>query len=368
MPQTPTSNVTPRPHTQAQTRQAQTDGEAVLEVKDLRTHFHLDEGVLRAVDGVSFAVRRGETLGIIGESGCGKSMTARSILRLVKAPGRIVGGEILWRDPDGQGFDIAKLREDSRALRELRGRRVALIPQEPMASLSPVHTIGNQILEVALLHRTRDKREAREIALQTLAKVGMPQPERILTSFPHELSGGLRQRACIAMALAGSPALLIADEPTTALDVTVQWQILRLLKGLKDELGMAMLYITHDLGVVAQIADRVAVMYLGQIVEVGPVERIFAAPRHPYTRKLLASVPTVGRKRGRLEAIRGNVPVPINLPHACHFRGRCDDAFEPCGTTMPALREVADKTPAGHAVRCFLHHTEQEPEEGVRRG
>lgn len=330
--------------------------DAVLEVKNLKTHFGLDEGLLKAVDGVSFTVRRGETLGIIGESGCGKSMTARSILRLINPPGKIAGGEILWHDPDGRTTDIAKLGKDSRALREVRGGRIAMVFQEPMASLSPVHTVGNQIMEVIFLHRTQDKREAKEIALELLAKVGMPQPSRILNTYPHELSGGLRQRVCIAMALAGRPSLLILDEPTTALDVTVQWQILRLLQDLKEEFGMAMLYITHDLGVVAQIADTVAVMYLGQIVETGTVEQLFADPRHPYTRKLLQSVPVVGRKReGRLAAIRGNVPVPINLPAACHFKGRCDHAFEPCGEAVPALGEV---TP-GYFVRCYLHHGER---------
>lgn len=335
-------------------------GTPVLEVKGLKTYFKLDEGVLRAVDGVSFTVRRGETLGVIGESGCGKSITARSVLRLVNPPGRIAAGEVLWHGAGGPPVDLTKLGRDSRALRAVRGGGIAMVFQEPMASLSPVHTVGNQITEAVLLHRTRDKREAREIALETLEKVGMPQPARMLGTYPHELSGGLRQRVCIAMALAGRPALLVLDEPTTALDVTVQWQILRLLNDLKAEFEMAMLYITHDLGVVAQVADTVAVMYLGRVVESGPAERIFADPRHPYTRKLLRSVPVVGRRRGeRLEAIRGTVPVPINLPRACPFRERCDDASPPCGGAAPALRDVAP----GHAVRCFLHHSEKEPEE-----
>ena len=329
--------------------------DTVLEVNNLKTHFNLDEGVLKAVDGVSFSVRKGETLGIIGESGCGKSMTARSLLGLVRPPGRIVGGEILLHDQVGQTVDVAQLSEGSRALREVRGKRVAMVFQEPMTSLSPVHTIGNQIMESVLLHRTSNKREAEAEALEVLGRVGMPEPKRTLHSYPFELSGGLRQRAMIAMALAGRPSLLIADEPTTALDVTVQWQILRLMNELKDDLGMAMIYITHDLGVVAQVADTLAVMYLGKIVEVGPVGNVFKRPLHPYTRKLLQSVPTVSvKKRERLEAIRGTVPVPINLPTECHFRPRCDDAFGRCSQAVPALREV---TP-DHAVRCFLHHEE----------
>ena len=346
MQPTPTSNREGQiPHTQ----------NTVLEVKDLKTHFFLDEGLLKAVDGVSFSVNRRETLGIIGESGCGKSMTARSILRLVKQPGRIVSGQILFHEKDGQTVDIAQLSEESRALRKIRGSRVAMVFQEPMTSLSPVHTIGNQIMETILLHRVRDKREAQEIALATLAKVGMPEPKRTLNAYPFELSGGLRQRAMIAMALAGRPSLLIADEPTTALDVTVQWQILKLMNDLKDEFDMSMIYITHDLGVVAQVADTMAVMYLGQIVEYGRVHDLFKNPLHPYTRKLLASVPTVStKKREHLEAIRGNVPVPINLPTECRFRTRCDDAFEPCSQAIPALQEIEQ----GHFVRCFLHHDE----------
>jgi peptide/nickel transport system ATP-binding protein len=328
----------------------------VLEINNLKTHFHLDEGLLKAVDGVTFSVKQGETLALIGESGCGKSVTARSILRLITPPGKIVDGQIFVRDARGHMVDTVKLPETGEDIRRIRGKQVAMIFQEPMTSLSPVHTIGSQIMEAALLHRTKDKREAREIARTTLAKVGMPEPERILDAYPHQLSGGLRQRAMIAMALTGQPSLLIADEPTTALDVTVQWQILKLLRDLKDEFGMAMLYITHDLGVVAQIADTMAVMYLGKIVEYGSVYDVFENPLHPYTRKLLKSAPLVGEKRKRLDAIRGNVPVPIHLPLECGFRSRCDDAFGRCSVAMPALKE---KTP-GHVVRCFLHHEIEE--------
>ncbi|BDP43704.1 ABC transporter ATP-binding protein (plasmid) [Deinococcus aetherius] len=326
----------------------------VLEVRGLKTHFKLDDGLLRAVDGVTFSVARGQTLAVIGESGCGKSVMARSILRLVKKPGFIAGGEILLHLGDST-VDVAQLRPNSVGLRDVRGQHVSMVFQEPMTSLSPVHTVGDQIAEVVRVHRTRDRRAALEVARDTLAKVGMPDPARALRAYPHELSGGLRQRAMIAMALAARPALLIADEPTTALDVTVQWQILRLLQGLQAELGMAMLYITHDLGVVAQIADAVAVMYLGRVVEYGSVYDVFENPLHPYTRGLMKSMPALGHRGEHLEAIRGNVPVPINLPRECPFRSRCDFAFEPCGE-LPALLEVEQ----GHATRCFLHHREVE--------
>jgi oligopeptide/dipeptide ABC transporter ATP-binding protein len=251
--------------------------------------------------------------------------------------------------------DVARLRPNSPGLRDVRGQHVSMVFQEPMTSLSPVHTVGDQIAEVVRVHRTRDRQAALEVARDTLARVGMPDPARALRAYPHELSGGLRQRAMIAMALAARPALLIADEPTTALDVTVQWQILRLLQGLQAELGMAMLYITHDLGVVAQIADAVAVMYLGRVVEYGSVYDVFENPLHPYTRGLMKSMPALGRRGEHLQAIRGQVPVPINLPRECPFRSRCDHAFEPCGG-LPALHEVE---PA-HSARCFLHHREVE--------
>ena len=336
---------------------SETGRDVVLEVRDLRTSYELDEGTLRAVDGVSFTIRRGETLGIIGESGCGKSVTARSIMRLIDPPGRITSGQILLEDDAGAWVDIVALREESRELRAIRGRRIAMVFQEPMASLSPVHTIGNQIVETVRLNRESYPARARAIAVAMLDKVGMPEPARLMDAYPHQLSGGLRQRAMIAMALSGNPSLLIADEPTTALDVTVQWQILRLMNTIKDELGMAMLYITHDLGVVAQVADTMAVMYLGKIVEYGRVTDVFANPLHPYTEKLLGSIPKIGRARtGRLEAIRGNVPTPINLPVECGFRARCDHAFARCEEHVPAIKEVE----AGHFVRCFLRHDDAE--------
>lgn len=335
----------------------------LLEVDDLRTHFFTDDGVLKAVDGVSFQVGKAETLGIIGESGCGKSITAQSILRIVPRPGRVVEGSIRFNDEDGKSYDLARLPAHGQLLRSIRGRRISMIFQEPMTSLSPVHTIGNQIMEALLLHRTANKREARAQAIEALELVGMPDAKSRMDSYPHELSGGLRQRAMIAMALSCDPALLIADEPTTALDVTIQAQILTLMGDLKERTGMSMLFITHDLGVIAEIADRVAVMYLGKIVESGSVEQIFDNPLHPYTRKLLKSVPKFGtRNRKRLDAIEGNVPLPMNLPIRCGFFDRCPDAMPgKCDVAMPALAVPTGK----HPVRCFLHHDEVEEKAAV---
>jgi oligopeptide/dipeptide ABC transporter ATP-binding protein len=277
---------------------------------------------------------------------------------LIDPPGRIEAGQILLRTQSGV-VDIATLREDSPELRRIRGGDIGMIFQEPMTSFSPVHTIGNQIIEGVLLHRTRDKKAAKKIAIDVLRRVGMPDPERSYMAYPHELSGGLRQRAMIAMALACEPSVIIADEPTTALDVSVQWQILRLLNQLSSELGTAMVYITHDLGVVAQIAQKMCVMYLGEIVEYGRVADIFADPKHPYTRKLMDSIPTITKgKDTPLNPIRGHVPVPIDLPDECRFRDRCDFAFEACRLARPALVEV---TP-GHSVRCYLHHSEKHHE------
>ncbi|RPI92103.1 MAG: ABC transporter ATP-binding protein, partial [Chloroflexi bacterium] len=318
----------------------------------------LDEGVLKAVDGVNLDLQPGQTLGIIGESGSGKSVMARSVMRLVMPPGRIEAGSQIELNVNGQDpVDLVRLAFDSKALREIRGGSISMIFQEPMTSLSPVHKVGFQIAESALLHVTRDKNEARAITLDRLTRVGVPNPERTMEAYPHELSGGLRQRVMIAMALACRPHVLIADEPTTALDVTVQWQILRLMAELRGDFGMSILYITHDLGVVAQIAETVAVMYLGQIVETADVVTLFERPQHPYTQSLLRSIPHVGkRSRERLEAISGTVPMPINLPIRCRFADRCQLAFARCFEAEPAL--VAGEP--GHAVRCFLHHEEIE--------
>ncbi len=325
----------------------------VLEVKGLKTYFYLDEGVLKAVDGVSFSVERKRTLGLIGESGCGKSVAAQSILRIVPPPGKTVEGEIvLYRNSEAV-LDLAKLHPRGKEIRRIRGKEITMIFQEPMTSLSPVHTIGNQIMEAILLHVTKDKRYAKELAIEMLSKVGIPNPHQIMNEYPHQLSGGIRQRAMIAMALSCSPSLLIADEPTTALDATIQAQILELMKKLQDQFGMGIMYITHNLGVIAEIAQDVAVMYLGKVVESAPVREIFHNPLHPYTARLLKSIPKVGRKaRTRLEAIEGTVPLPIGLPRQCNFCPRCPEAIEGvCDKDIPPLVEVAKK----HFVRCFLH-------------
>jgi oligopeptide/dipeptide ABC transporter ATP-binding protein len=338
------------------------DGAEVISLSGVKTWFYLDEGALKALDGVTFRVRERETLGLIGESGCGKSVTAQSILRIVPPPGRIVGGSITLTQ-NGNRVDLASLMPNGQEIRSIRGKEISMIFQEPMTSLSPVHTIGSQIEEVILLHKTPVKAEARELAVEMLARVGIPDPGQRVNAYPHQLSGGLRQRAMIAMALSCNPKLLIADEPTTALDVTVQAQILELMAELQEQLGMAILYITHSLGVIAEIADNVAVMYLGRIVESADVHSIFHHPLHPYTVDLMKSIPKVGRKaRTRLAAIKGSVPVPLNLPVQCPFFPRCSRAMPGlCDRAVPALHEVE----AGHQVRCFLSHREEERPDGT---
>ena len=331
--------------------------QTLLEVRDLRTYFHLEEGVLKAVDGVSFDVGTQETLGVIGESGSGKSVTAQSIMRLVPKPGKIHSGEILLRRDDGS-VDLTTLNPSGAQIRGIRGKDMAIIFQEPMTSLSPVHTIGNQIREAIFLHRTDDRNEADAITLDMLDRVGISNPKQRIDAYPHQLSGGMRQRAMIAMALSCNPQLLIADEPTTALDVTVQAQILELIKELQAQFHMAVLYITHDLGVIAEVCDKVAVMYLGRVVEYGSVRDIFYNPLHPYTVRLLKSMPKMGRKRDRLEAIEGNVPIPLDPPVQCGFVDRCSEAMEGrCEVAVPALIEVD----AHHWVRCYLHNEASEP-------
>ena len=322
----------------------------LLDVRNLRTYFRLEEGLLKAVDGVSFGIRKNHTLGIVGESGCGKSVTAQSILRIVPRPGRVEGEIILHKN--GDAVDLARLSPSGKEIRDIRGREISMIFQEPMTAFSPVHTIGDQIMEAILLHEPVSKAEARERAIALLGHVGIAMPERRVDEYPHQLSGGMRQRAMIAMALALRPRLLIADEPTTALDVTIQAQILRLMKNLQAEIGMSIMFITHNLGVIANMADDVAVMYLGKIVEQGSVRQIFHRPQHPYTRALLRSMPKVGRKaRVRLEAIAGTVPAPLDLPDECPFASRCA-SLEParCRQGVPDLVEVEP----GHKVRCVL--------------
>ena len=330
---------------------AASESETLIEVKDLQTYFHLDEGLLKAVDGVSFTIKKGETLGLVGESGCGKSVSAQSIMRIVPPPGK-TEGEILLRARNRDNpIDLAKLPPSGQEMRSIRGRDITMIFQEPMTSFSPLHTIGNQIEEAILLHRTSDKDEAREIAMDMIGKVGISNPKQRLDSYPHEFSGGMRQRAMIAMALSCNPFLLIADEPTTALDVTVQAQVVDLMMGLREEYGMAILYITHDLGVIAEIADRIAVMYLGKVIEIGTSVDIFYHPVHPYTRALLESIPKMGQKTGkRLAAIQGTVPIPINLKPRCGFEARCKHFhIETCRHGVPPLVDLGE----GHQVRCF---------------
>ena len=317
--------------------------EPLLEVRDLRTQFHTEDGVVRAVDGVSFELRAGETLAVVGESGSGKSVTSLSILRLVASPpGRIAGGQVRLR-----GRDLLALPES--AMRGVRGREISMIFQEPQTSLNPVHTCGAQIAEVVETHERTGWRTARARAIEMLRLVGIPAPEQRADEYPHQLSGGMRQRVMIAMALACRPAVLIADEPTTALDVTIQAQILELLADLRRELGMAVLLITHDLGVVAETADRVAVMYAGQIVESADVRSLFRRPLHPYTAGLLASLPRLGRRTERLRTIPGGVPNPARFPAGCRFHPRCPLAQARCREAEPALEAFGE----GRAVRCW---------------
>ncbi|MDE0142518.1 MAG: ABC transporter ATP-binding protein [Caldilineaceae bacterium] len=338
--------------------------EMLLEVKGLKTHFFLAQGIVRALEGVDFTVRRGQTVGLVGESGCGKSITARSIMAIVPSPGRVVEGEVLFHlqnqengSVTDQVIDMTKIDAMGTQARSIRGGEISMVFQEPMTSLSPVHTIGNQIIEAILLHQDVDKEEARAQAIDVLNRVGMPQPERTIDRYPHQLSGGMRQRAMIAMALSCRPSLLIADEPTTALDVTTQAQILTLMRELQDELGMAIIFITHDLGVIAQMVDYVVVMYLGEVVEMADVDTIFYDPKHPYTQALLRSIPLLGRKSAQgitsqLTAIRGSVPDPYSIPEGCPFHPRCRKAIAGvCDTRNPPLLELE----GGHKVRCVLY-------------
>jgi len=331
----------------------------LLTVRDLKTYFAQDEGTVKAVDGVSFDLYPGATLGIVGESGCGKSVTARSILGIVDRPGRIVEGEIRFRrqatgSAGGDGWvDLAKLPPNGPEMRSIRGAEIALIFQEPMSSFSPVHTVGSQIVEAIMLHQQVNRRQARAKTIEMLRRVGVSSPEQRIDQLSNQLSGGLRQRAMIAMALSCHPTLLIADEPTSALDVTTQTQILDLMRQLQREDGMAIMLITHDLGVVAEMATDVAVMYLGRVVEQAPVDEIFHAPKHPYTQALLRSIPRMrSRSRERLIPIAGAVPHPYDRPSGCPFHPRCPE-FMPgrCDVEAPTLRPVGDK----HSVSCFLY-------------
>ena len=317
----------------------------VLQVKDLQTYFYTEEGVMPAVDGLDFSLRQGETLAIVGESGCGKSVTSMSVLRLVPTPpGKILGGEILYK-----GEDL--LKKSEKQMRSIRGNEISMIFQEPLTSLNPVFTIGRQITDILRLHQGMNKKQAREKAMEMLRKVRIPAPEKVIDDYPHQLSGGMRQRVMIAMALACNPGILIADEPTTALDVTIQAQIMHLLRDLKKESNTSIILITHDLGVVAEIAENVMVMYAGQAVEYAPVKPIFKEPLHPYTQGLLKSLPVLGEEKDSLYSIKGNIPSPKDYPKGCRFAPRCDQACEKCMLEPPPLVTLAD----GRKVRCWKY-------------
>jgi oligopeptide/dipeptide ABC transporter ATP-binding protein len=325
---------------------------SLIEVKDLKTYFHTEEGVGRAVDGVNFVIEPQKTLGVVGESGCGKSVTALSIMGLVPTPpGKIEAGQILYRRK-GINIDLTKLNPKGPVMRSIRGREIAMIFQEPMTSLNPVFTVGNQIMEAIILHQRLGRKEARKRAIDTLHAVGIPSPEHRIDDYPHQLSGGMRQRAMIAMALCCHPSLLIADEPTTALDVTIQAQVLDLMGDLRMQYKMSILFITHDLGVIASMADDVIIMYLGKIVESATVHDIFHDPKHPYTRGLMNSIPALATvRRERLVPIKGVVPDSFEVPQGCAFEPRCPHAMEICKVQIPPLNEVA----LNHRAACWLY-------------
>lgn len=325
---------------------------SVLEVKRLQTTFFTDNGEVPAVDNIDFHVNPGEVLGIVGESGCGKSVTSLSIMGLVPSPGKVIGGEILFKNED-------LTNASEKRMRKIRGNEIAMIFQEPMTSLNPVFTIGDQLIEGIRLHNKVSKKDAERRAVEMLKRVGMPRSEQLIHEYPHQLSGGMRQRVMIAMAMACEPELLIADEPTTALDVTIQAQILDLMRRLNQESQTSIILITHDLGVVAEICDRIVVMYAGKVVEEGETRSIYKNPQHPYTEGLIRSVPDMRHKKERLYSIPGNVPKPGTLKHGCHFAPRCEHAFDRCLVENPQLIETEGK----HKVRCFLHEAGKEPKD-----
>jgi oligopeptide/dipeptide ABC transporter ATP-binding protein len=324
--------------------------DVLLDVKDLHVNFFLTEGVIRAVNGVSFQIERGKTLGIVGESGCGKSVTARAILNMVRPPGRIISGEINYYGSVGT-TNLAALDPNGSNIRKIRWGEISMIFQEPMTSLSPVHTIGNQMIEAIRMHLYMNKDDAAKYAVELLGRVGLPQPERLLHRYRHELSGGMRQRVMIAMALSCKPKLLIADEPTTALDVTTQAQILDLMRDLQQEFGMAIMFITHDLGVIAEMADGVVVMYMGEEIEVADIDTIFHNPGHPYTQALLRSIPRHDTKLDRLESIEGNVPDAFNIPEGCTYHPRCPH-YDSAKCGDPQLLKIGDQ----HWAKCARVH------------
>ena len=346
------------PNNQNSARRIDEQQDVLIETRNLQTHFPLREGVVKAVDGVDLTIRRSKTLGVVGESGCGKSMTARSIMQIVDRPGKIVGGTVdLYPDSATdlpRHVRITDLKRMSPEMRRIRGSVISMIFQEPMSAFSPVHTMGNQLAEAVLFHRDVSKSTARDMVISMMDRVGMSEPSRNFNAYPHELSGGMRQRAMIAMALMLHPSLLIADEPTTSLDVTTEFQILSLMRELQQELGMAIMFITHDLGVIARMSEDVAVMYLGKVVETASVDAIFYDPKHPYLRALLRSIPRIGTKaETRLETIKGMVPDPFNIPPGCAFHPRCPEHIDGvCDVLAPQMIQLDD---TDHQVACHLY-------------
>jgi oligopeptide/dipeptide ABC transporter ATP-binding protein len=342
------------------------DSDIIVQMKDLKTYFYLMEGVVRAVDGVDLSIKRGKTMGVVGESGCGKSITSLSLMNLIPKPGKIVDGEILfYRELDNNGHsaitdvvNITKLNPSGREMRSIRGNEISMVFQEPMTAMSPVRTVGQQIMEAIILHQEVTKEEARNRAIEILRRCRMPRPEKVVDDYPFQLSGGMRQRAVIAMALSCRPSVLIADEPTTALDVTTEAQILDLMRALQEEFGMAIMYITHNLGVIAEMAEEVAVMYMGRVVEQATVERLFLNPKHPYTHGLLGSIPQLDdaikrtEMHKRLTVISGMVPDPYSILKGCPFHPRCPDFIAGvCDQVTPEPVEIEQ----GHMVRCHLY-------------
>lgn len=332
------------------------DKSNLLEVNDLFLRFHYNEGVVKALNGVDFNIKKGEAVGLVGESGCGKSVTSLSILRLLPEEGEIPQGNITYEKESEEIIDLTSLKPNGNDMRKIRGQEISMIFQEPMTAFSPVHTIGNQIVESIIEHRDLNKKQARKKAVELLDRVGISNPGERIDEYPFQYSGGMRQRAMIAMALAADPRLLIADEPTTALDVTIQAQVLNLIKEMRRDFDLSLLLITHDLGVIAHMVEKVCVMYLGRIVEAGPVKEIFDNPLHPYTRDLLGSIPKLSGNKEKLVAIEGSVPDSYTLPAGCSFHPRCQDvAGQQCRKKIPEFIEKSDD----HYVSCFLHSSAQ---------
>ncbi|MFD1929236.1 ABC transporter ATP-binding protein [Sporosarcina siberiensis] len=323
------------------------NSQTLLEVNNLKTYFYTENGVIPSVDGISFSIKKGETVGIVGESGCGKSVTSLSILNIVSSPGKIVDGEIIFNGDDIRHYSKSQLQK-------IRGNKISMIFQEPLTSLNPVFTIGSQIVEAINLHQKLKRPDAKKRAIEMLEEVGIPNPNKLYYYFPHMLSGGMRQRVMVAMALSCNPELLIADEPTTALDVTIQAQVLKIMKNLSIKLNTSIMLITHDLGVIAETADKVIVMYAGRIVEQNNVFDLFKEPKHPYTKGLLNSTPKIHQEKDSLESIIGNVPSPFEMPVGCKFNPRCPFAFEKCRIKEPPIQKFED----GSEVRCWLHEKE----------